>query len=244
MKPVADRSYNLNNMHASESIVARYIRLTVGEGSGVFSLCLHEILLGMCHWLPGVLGLVVRRLLYPVFFRGLGRRAFIGHHVSLRCPRQISLDAGVVVDDYVQLIATSRQQYAIAVGSGSFIRSYACLNAGPPEGFIKIGHNSGIGQGAVLYGNGGLTIGNSVMIAGQCFVVASSHRFDNKDIPIAEQGYRASGIVIEDNVWIGAGAKILDGVRIGQGAIVGANAVVNRDVAPGSRVGGIPAREL
>jgi acetyltransferase-like isoleucine patch superfamily enzyme len=118
------------------------------------------------------------------------------------------------------------------------------LNSGPPEGFIHIGSNSTVGQGSLLYGNGGLTIGNNVMIAGQCAIIASSHNYDNADIPMIRQGYTAKGITIYDNVWIGAGARILDGVTVGEGSIVGANAVVNSTVAPGDRVGGIPARSL
>ena len=236
--------YNLGEIHAAESQLARYIRLTVGEGAGFWQLFLHELVLGICYWVPGIVGLGLRRTLYPLVFRGLGRHAFVGHHASLRCPRQIELGASVIIDDYVQLIATSRKPAAIQIGDGSFVRSYACLNAGPPEGFIHVGRNSGIGQGTVIYGNGGLTIGDNVMIAGQCFVVASSHRFDDDSRPISQQGYRACGIVIEDNVWIGAGAKILDGVRIGNGAVIGANAVVNRDVVPGAHMGGVPARLL
>ncbi|GAB4338036.1 MAG: hypothetical protein Kow0089_09690 [Desulfobulbaceae bacterium] len=118
------------------------------------------------------------------------------------------------------------------------------LNAGPPEGFIHIGKNCSVGQGAILYGNGGLRIGNDVMIAGQSFIVASHHIFSDSQKPMNTQGFSAAGISIKDNVWIGAGAKILDGVTIGEGAIIGANAVVNRDVAPRQRVAGVPAKPI
>jgi len=68
------------------------------------------------------------------------------------------------------------------------------------------------------------------------------HVFDDPTRPILEQGLRAFGITIEDDAWIGAGAIILDGVRIGRGAVVGAGAVVTRDVAPHTVVAGVPAR--
>jgi len=238
------RCYNLAEIYAAESRLRRYMRLTVGEEGGMWALFWHEAVLGLCTGLPGLPGLWMRNALYPKVFGGIHRRTYIGRHATLRCPRHITTEEGVVIDDFAQLIATSREPVAIKIGANSFVRSFAMINAGPPEGFVRIGRNSGIGQGTILYGNGGLTIGDNVMIAGQCFVVASSHQFDDPTKPISEQGYTAKGIVIEDNVWIGAGAKILDGVTIGKGGIVGANAVVTRSVPPGEHVGGIPARPL
>jgi len=222
----------------------RYIRLTVGEKAGIGALMGQELLLGLCGGLPGALGLVLRNRLYSYFFKGFDKKAFVGRHVTLRCPRQIRLASGVIVDDFVQLIGTSRMPDAITLGEKCFVRSFAMINAGPPDGFVHIGHHSAIGQGSLLYGNGGLTIGNHVLIAGQSTVVASSHIYDRPDVHIVNQGYSAKGIHIEDNVWIGAGARILDGVTIGEGAIVGSNAVVLDSVDPGGRVGGIPARSL
>ena len=65
------------------------------------------------------------------------------------------------------------------------------------------------------------------------------HHFERTDIPIPRQGYSAKGIVIEDDVWIGAGVCILDGVKIGSGSILAAGAVVNHDVLPNTIVGGV-----
>jgi acetyltransferase-like isoleucine patch superfamily enzyme len=238
------RRYDLRERYVDESPLQRYKRLTVGEGAGLGDLLLHELVLGLLTGLPGILGIGLRNRIYPWCFRGMNRGAYLGRHVTLRCPRQILLSPGVVVDDFVQLVATSARPDAIGIGAGSFLRSYAMLNAGPPEGFIHIGESSSVGQGSILYGNGGLEIGNKVMIAGQCFIVASRHIVEDRERPMADQGFAASGIRICDDVWIGAGAKILDGVTIGEGAIVGANAVVNRSVPPGARVGGVPARPL
>lgn len=243
MKQIS-RRYNLNEIYGNETKIQRYTRLTAGEGANLWSLFWQELLLGLCASLPGILGWGLRSRLYSLFFKGFHKRAFIGRYVTLRCPGQIHLSEGVIVDDFVQLIATSRHPEAISIGEGSFLRSFAMINAGEPEGFVHIGRSSGIGQGTLLYGNGGLAIGNKVMVAGQCAIIASTHNYENPDIPMIDQGYTAIGITICDNVWIGAGAKILDGVTIGEGAIVGANAVVNRSVAPWDRVGGIPARSL
>lgn len=239
-----NKQYNLEEIYGGETRLQKYIRLSVGEGATFWQLFWHELIMTIFPGVPGALGLIARHWLYRKLFQGFHAHAYVGKQVLLRCPRSIYLSSGVLIDDYVQLVASSRHEQSIKIGSNSFIRSYAMLNAGPPDGFIHIGNNSSIGQGTILYGNGGLTIGDNVMIAGQCFIVASSHIHDNPNLPISRQGFSASGITIEDNVWVGAGAKILDGVTIGSGAIIGANAVVNRSVAPKAKVGGIPARVL
>ena len=238
------RKYNLDELHGGESSLRRYIRLTVGEDAGLAALLWHEALLGVCTGLPGLVGFGGRSLLYPLCFRGIHQTARLARHVTLRCPRQIRLGRGVVIDEFVQLIATSRRADAITLAEGCSLRSFAMLNAGSPDGFIHMGERTGIGQGVLLYGNGGLTIGKNVMIAAHTSVIASSHVYTDPDKTISEQGYTARGIIIGDNVWIGAGVRVLDGVEIGEGAVVGANAVVNRPVAPRSIVAGVPAREI
>lgn len=238
------KKYNLSELYSQETSLQRYKRLTVGENSGNWSLMWHELLLGICMSFPGLPGHGLRHKLYPKFFKQFHNNTFIGRYVTLRCPLQIATDEGVTIDDFSQLIATTRHPQGISLGANSFVRSFAMINAGPPDGFVHIGKNSGIGQGTILYGNGGLTIGDNVIIAGQCFVVASSHVYDDPDTPISEQGFTAKGITIGNNVWVGAGAKILDGVTIGEGAIIGANAVVTKSVKPHSKVAGIPAREI
>jgi acetyltransferase-like isoleucine patch superfamily enzyme len=87
-----------------------------------------------------------------------------------------------------------------------------------------------------------LDIGDNVRVATHVVIVASNHRFDRTDMPITAQGVSARGIVIEDNVWIGAGAIVLDGVRIGYGAVIAAGAVISQDVPPNAVVAGVPGR--
>jgi acetyltransferase-like isoleucine patch superfamily enzyme len=110
-------------------------------------------------------------------------------------------------------------------------------------GFVSVGWGCAINTNAVLYGTGGgITIGNQVRIAAQTVLVTTSHCFARLDLPIADQGFTAKPIVVEDDVWIGTGARVLGGVRIGRGSIVAAGAVVNRDVPSLSVVGGVPAK--
>ncbi len=109
-------------------------------------------------------------------------------------------------------------------------------------GNIHIGENCSINPYTVLYGHGGLKIGNNVLIAGHCLIIPANHIFTDVNIPISKQGETRKGIIIQDNVWIGSGCRILDGVTIGEGAVVAAGAVVNKNVQPYTVVGGVPAK--
>lgn len=108
---------------------------------------------------------------------------------------------------------------------------------------VSIGDNCYFGAGVQFYPwNESISIGNDVLIAADVRMITRKHGFAKMNIPMSEQGYTNAPIVIEDDVWIGFQAIILPGVTIGRGSIVGAGAVVTRDVEPYTIVGGVPAR--
>lgn len=111
-------------------------------------------------------------------------------------------------------------------------------------GDIVIGDDCSINPYCVVYGHGGLTIGNGVRIAAHTVIIPANHRFDHIEKPIRFQEETKVGIRIEDDVWIAAGARILDGVRIARGCVIAAGAVVARSTEPNGIYGGIPARRL
>lgn len=109
---------------------------------------------------------------------------------------------------------------------------------------IEIGRNVSLNDYVILLGQGGIKIGNDVRIAGQVMIVSFDHNFDDVTQPIRLQGVTKKPIVIEDDVWIGGGAKILGGSHIAKGCVIGANAVVKGDTKPYGIYVGSPARFL
>jgi acetyltransferase-like isoleucine patch superfamily enzyme len=129
----------------------------------------------------------------------------------------------------------------VRIGSNNEFRTGSILMT--YGGSIQIGSNCSINPYTIIYGHGkGVIIGDNVLIAAHCVIIPANHIFERTDIPIRMQGESFKGICIEDDVWIGAGCKILDGVTIGKGAIVAAGSVVNKSVDSYTVVGGIPAK--
>jgi len=110
---------------------------------------------------------------------------------------------------------------------------------------LEIGDNSTIGINSYIggIGSGGkLVIGNNVMMARDVIILTRTHNFENVYEPINTQGGENFTVTIGDDVWIGARVIILPGVNIGNGVIIGAGAVVTKDIAQYSIVGGVPAK--
>ena len=107
---------------------------------------------------------------------------------------------------------------------------------------VTIGDNTTISFNCDIFSANKVSIGENVQVAAYTFLNGGSHKFDRIDIPIIKQDRNSVGIAVEDNVWLGANAKILDGVTIGRDSIVGAGAVVNDSVEPFTIVAGVPAK--
>lgn len=106
---------------------------------------------------------------------------------------------------------------------------------------LEIGDSSGIGIDCVISGK--TIIGNNVMMGPECVFITRNHKFDKLEIPMQDQGYtEEEQIEIEDDVWIGRRVIILPGVTIGKGAIIGAGAVVTKNIPPYAIGGGVPAK--
>jgi acetyltransferase-like isoleucine patch superfamily enzyme len=134
----------------------------------------------------------------------------------------------------------------ITIGDRTFVMHNSILHVfnfrGLPHAGISIGRDCFIGEANVIRGQGGVTIGNDVYTGPLVQILAVNHVHTDPNVPIREQGITAQGITIEDDVWLAAGAIVLDGVRIGRGSVIGAGAVVTGDIPPYSIAVGSPAR--
>lgn len=110
------------------------------------------------------------------------------------------------------------------------------------RGDVVIGELTGLNPGVVTIGR--VSIGNRVRIAAYVVLVGENHVFADPDVPIMDQGLTSEGVVIEDDVWLGAHVVVVDGVTIGAHSVIAAGAVVTHDVEPYSVMAGVPARKL
>jgi acetyltransferase-like isoleucine patch superfamily enzyme len=203
---------------------------------------LEQIVMGLVGWIPSVVGIGLRGIAYRLILRMEGWAA-IESRVRLRFAENIQLGHGSYLDEGVYLHACPR---GIEIGAGTIVMHGAVLHVYNfryiPHAGIWIGRDSLIGEYSVIRGQGGVVIGNRVYTSPFTQILAVNHVFDDPTTPFIAQGITAQGIVIEDDVWLGASAIVTDGVRIGRGAVVAAGAVVTEDVPAHSVVAGVPAR--
>lgn len=166
--------------------------------------------------MPGRLGGLFRRHIYRYF---------------LRAGSDLNISTGVTIKGFSN----------IEVGNNVSIMSQSFLYA--TDATLKIGDNFSMNSNSCLGADGGrIYIGDNVLIAQNVVVRAANHSHDSVDIPIKDQGHKCGTIHIEDGVWIGANSVITTDVTIGKHSIVGAGAVVTKDVMPFTIVGGVPAK--
>jgi acetyltransferase-like isoleucine patch superfamily enzyme len=205
---------------------------------------LEQAVTGLCGWTPTIVGIALRAVLYRLILRMEGLAA-IENGVRLRFANNIRLGHQVYLDQGVYIHACPA---GVTIGDGTLVMYGSILHVynfrGLPNAGIHIGQHSLLGEYTVIRGQGGVSIGDRVYTSPHCQIIAVNHVFDDPERPFVAQGITAQGIVIEDDVWLGSAAVILDGVRIGRGAVVAAGAVVTRDVPAHTLVGGVPARVI
>ena len=223
----------------STSALARYQEKVLGSKS-VGALLRYELLILLFGNLAGSLGYLFRKKFYPGLFKQVGKSVIFGKGLVLRHPGRIALGDRVAIDDYC-LLDAGGDTAGMTVGEGSIISRNCVIQC--KTAAITIGRSADIGCNAILTANDSISIGDNVLIAGNCYIGGGRYRTDRIDIPMMKQGLYTKGpIVIGDDVWLGAGATVLDGVQIGKGCIVGAGAMVTKNLPEYAIATGVPAK--
>lgn len=158
------------------------------------------------------------------------------------------LGAGCRIDPTVSVMRFGRRADVIRLADEVSVYAGTRLVVSDVDGYagagIEIGRRTIINVGGYLSGEGRLTIGAEVLIGPHVKLLSAGHEIDDGDEIVARNGITRAPVVIEDGAWIGAGATVLQGVRVGKGAVVAAGSVVTHDVPPGTVVAGVPARKV
>jgi acetyltransferase-like isoleucine patch superfamily enzyme len=193
--------------------------------------------------MPGALGFLLRKMLYPRMFMRTGRDVLWGRHIALRHPGRIRIGNGTAIDDYCMLDARGAGPRGVTLEDQVLV-SRNCVIQGK-QGPVYIGARTNFGCNCVVTSVGGVRIGAEVLLAANCYIGGGRYHSDQTQVSIMNQGiYSLGEVVIGDGVWLGSGATVLDGVRIGSRTVVGAGAVVVHDLPENVIAGGTPARIL
>lgn len=137
----------------------------------------------------------------------------------------------------------SQYSQCVKLGEKNYINSGVWFNIMDRDAVLEISDGVYIGRFVQINCMRSIYIGKNVMLADRVYIADNSHCFDKRDIPISKQGFKFGGeVVLSDGCWIGCGAVIMPGVKIGKNAVVGANAVVTKDVPDFAIVAGVPAK--
>jgi acetyltransferase-like isoleucine patch superfamily enzyme len=228
-------------LHGKDISLLKRYQAKVFDSSSLPALIRYELCMLLCSDMPGGLGFFLRRRLYAKLFGRMGRQVILGKGITLRQPGRMVLGDRVAIDDYVMLDAGGTGENGLVLAEGVTISRNSVIQG--KVGPVTIGSHTDIGCNCVLTSTAGIFIGQSVLIASNCYLGGGRYRTERLDLPPMDQGLYSRGPVrIGDHVWLGAGVVILDGVSVGKGSIVGAGSVVTKNIPEYVIAAGNPAR--
>ena len=213
-----------------------YVERVTGERSVSRFLWQGAILALLCR-LPTIWAAILRGGVYRVVLGGVGSACLIEEDVRFQVPRRIHLGNRVFIGQYSYLDAN---QSFVRLGNDVHLARFCTLRGG--ERGITVHDNVGINKFTYLDGNGGLEIGSDTLLSPGVQCLSGNHIFDDPDVPIKYQGTAYGKVTIGEDCWLGTNAILLPGVTIGRGAVIGAGAVVTKDIPDYGIALGVPAK--
>lgn len=223
-----------------KSPMKRYKEMVIGD-RGYGTLLIFELTMLLFSLIPGALGLILRQIFFRPLFRKVGRNVAFGRNLVIRHPHKISIGDNVIIDDDCTLDAKGEGNTGILLGDMVTLGRFSSLVCKDAD--IQIGSHVNIGSNVklIVANQGKISIGNSIDIGSGCHFSAGSYDYTDPDILPSSRRKQTLGILVEDLAWIGAGVIVLDGVAIGTKSIIGAGAVVTKDIPAHSLAAGVPA---
>jgi len=213
----------------------KYVVRTTGERS-LSKFLWKGFILTLFSNFPTVAGSYLRGSVYRSLLHRMGSNCFIEKDVHIRIPQKISLGNRVCIGEGCYL---NPQKGRIEIGDHVNISRRCIL-----RGDIHIGEWVEISENVYLHGDGGLEIGKHAHITQGTQVITGNHIFKDPTRPIMTQGAVLGKVEIGEDVFLGSNSILLMGVKVGKGSVIGAGAVVTKDIPPYSIAVGVPAKVI
>lgn len=241
-KELQSLATKLRVFDSQESYLKRYQTIVVGN-QGLISLLKYELIITTFGWIPGALGVFLRKHLYSHLFKPKLKNVIFGKNVDIFNPDKIRIGKNCLIGDNCLLEA--KTDGSISIGDDVSIGRGCLIRCG--LGSIEIGNNTRIAAYSHISAIGAtVKLGRNVLVASYCCIIGdSSPDVSLVDVPmICQSTTDSKGIVIGEDIWLGAGVSVLDGVNIRTGSVIGAGSVVTKDIPEYSIAVGVPARVI
>jgi len=237
MENIMNQKADINNERNT------YRSAVTGDVSFLY-LIMYEIVTMLFVGFPGYLGMVFRGFFFRFMFRKIGKNVKFGRNLIIHYARKIEIGDNVIFEDNVLLNGNGESEGSLKIGNNVTVgRGTSIICKG---GDIDIGENCSFGSNNFIASESILRMGQYVFTAGNTSIIAGgNHLYEQTDIPVRLQPVVSKGgIIMDDDIWIGASSTILDGVRIGKGAVVGAASLVNKRIRPYTINVGTPSQTI
>ena len=226
------------------SKIAQYQQLILGNRS-LYQLFKFECIILLTSKIPGALGLLLRTKLFPRIMGSCGRNVIFGTDITIRHPGKIHIGDNVIIDDNCLLDAKGADNKGITIGDNVFIGRNTILSC--KNGDIELQKGVNIGFNCDIFSANKVVLEEYAILAAYTYLVGGDG-YDTtitgkpiQKMPIFDDSRR---LTIGGGSWLGAHVTVLNGVEIGEGAVVAAGAVVTKSIDENAIAGGVPAKEI
>ncbi len=221
----------------SESAVQKYARLVIGEYA-LLPLLKYELITSLLGWVPGALGLALRKIFYPLLFDNIGKGVVFGTNVTIRNAARMQIGDRVIIDDDAFIDARGAAPGAfvleddVLVGRGAVLQSKA--------GHFHVGARANIGSHCSIIAQGGVEIANDVFVGGGSKISGGLFRLNDPHAEQVFERYSKGPERIMERCVLGMGCIVIDNVTIGSRTLIGSGVTISSAIPEDSIVGSRP----